>query len=808
MKKEKQKKYIHKILDLKYESIIIIVSMIFIFLAFFFTSSYQASKDLQRTIIYGKHNGAVLNVDRQDYQNIKNHIKIEEIGLAGKIGEIEIIDGEDITIAGELGIADQAFFDLESFEWIDGRLPENDHEVIVETTFLDNMHMSYAIDSEIDLTVAENGINTEKTYTIVGIIRPISTNWLNTDIPGVLTIGSEEEIFQHERNCYFFSSYDSEEEMSELKDLLSYQNEELIYNTSSYPEKQIETDTIYEYGIISYLFILLFVFGYMLILWKDQIRLKQRINVLKNYGCENKTISFIVIKRIIHNWIKGVTASTFLTAVIYVIGIFVTRNEQAYTVNADPLMLCAISIVILIVMIVMNMIIILPNLKAKSTEENKQIVQKHKTDNNSFTYKKLCRIESLQQRKHIWTTCILSVVGVSVITACIYNASRVQFSFDIQTELNPGYTWSSSYDGLTTEQVNTVKNVYGIEDVIVYNLFSNIVTLKDSSGVNDEYIHLITQGNDEMSLSIYTFPENSSIYDTYIKDKDYEEEWKKGEMVLLMMYDITESDDELMPYDVVNTTQKENIESSKILQFKDEDAHPITICIDDNEQNFTNVEIISKLSDEWQKREDVIADSSIIVSPELFSQMTGMKMHKWNTVEAFVNADADETTAIQLSNITNKQTIDFQDNSQQVDEIYRNYYSTIITIVGIMIFAFVFSLILIVQDQKTYFEAIQSKIKLFSELGLDQKNIRKLYFKPAPHILTLILIVAHVGELLLMGSTGINASRVSDLYVRLISTYQNNFDYFPWVLDILLSGIYLLVIYLSFQNMPNEKDRT
>lgn len=804
MKKEgKRKYYLHRVLETKYESIVVTVSLVFLFLAILFTSSYQASRQLQRRNIYGVHNGIITNITSEDYEKIKSHLSVNHTGLIGAQGEIMVKEGDTYLSIGEVGISDENLWSFESFQWIDGRAPQSENEIVVETNILNQLNLSYTCPQTITLWILEEGkeVPVERTYELVGIVRPFSSNWSisSAQIPGALTCGSTDTIFSTSVHCLIDTTHTSQEEMSELKSLFSYKSERLIYNSYSYPEEIDNTYESYAYGSVSYTILILFIFAYLLILLKDQPRIKERVQTLKHMGCTNGTLFKITLRSVLINWFNGFMIAGLITLLVYCVSYFIALHSTSFAVSMTSSSFL-LGIAVLPVMSVLHVLFLSLDLRAK---EKQPYFRKRKTADKSLTYPSLKRIFTYSQAKHTIMTCALLILSMTAITTCIFTAYSAYYDYEMIRELNAGYSWMSTANGLNLQQLLAVQNAYGIDEVVSYNELTTdmyrAVEITDETDNNESYIDMITGGvsNQNFSSSIISFPKDSSVYNAYIKGKSYENDFNEGKTVILYMPSITESStDYSLPYEQVNTLENAELENASILNYVLTDNSAITLHYNEGSYTFDQVEVITKLTGKTQQREDIFTLGSIIVCPSLYAKITGIDNETYNTVYAYTNPQtADETTAIQMSNISKTETIEFTDDSSVIENAYYEFLTTAITALGILLFIFVFSLVSLTQAQQNYFEKAKSKILLVRQIGAQQRQIKKLFYKPSAGTISTILILIHVFMLFMLGFYSSKSYYSSDTAVNILSTLQLRYAYFPWMIDILCVGIYLAYVY-------------
>ncbi len=165
----------------------------------------------------GNFHVAYYDVPVDDLYIFKNHRDIETINLTMDIGYAKVASkNEDKPYAFIKAFTDSSLENL-SVKLVEGRLPKNDHEILIPTHLKTNGRLELKLNSEITLDVGKR-IHTEdkfeldqsnpflktediidttsKTYKIVGIIERPATNIESYDAPGYtfITHLDEDEI--------------------------------------------------------------------------------------------------------------------------------------------------------------------------------------------------------------------------------------------------------------------------------------------------------------------------------------------------------------------------------------------------------------------------------------------------------------------------------------------------------------------------------------------------------------------------------------------------------------------------------------
>ena len=185
------------------------------------SSSFQYAQYLHNSYLCGQWDMAFLNQSDDDYQQLLQDSNITHLGKIYYGGEVV----ENNQNLGYIGYYDEEAMEMANIHLLQGRLAENENEIVVEAM----------IQEELDLTI--NQVITihynhhSKDYQIVGIIDNYSTQWLSRGLSFITT-----SIESNEMDLLVCGKYVNQ---------LWNQYSEGICNTSIHPEYQIMTASGY-----------------------------------------------------------------------------------------------------------------------------------------------------------------------------------------------------------------------------------------------------------------------------------------------------------------------------------------------------------------------------------------------------------------------------------------------------------------------------------------------------------------------------------------------------------------------------------
>ena len=171
-------------------------------------SSLQASRIEHQKKIEGDYHYEFAEVSKSDIDNIINNENIESLFVTKKIGatEIENLEGNKVNI--EIDELSSNAYDSLGIEITDGRLPENDSEIVISNNINRYADINLSIGNDINLEITDENNNKQiKEYSIVGKVEITSTS---IEMPGI-----------YENSTYSILSY--------LEDQNDYTNKYNIY---------------------------------------------------------------------------------------------------------------------------------------------------------------------------------------------------------------------------------------------------------------------------------------------------------------------------------------------------------------------------------------------------------------------------------------------------------------------------------------------------------------------------------------------------------------------------------------------------
>ena len=169
----------------------IFISMFFAFFMIMFSCILFYSLDKydyeKRAYLHGKWDVIVEYIDNEDetiLNNLRHYSKKGQFSIGGQV----VSDNQNI---GYIGYYDEIGLKLANLHLLEGRLPTNDHEVVVEKSAL--LSMNLTLDQSINLNYEVNDQIKTKIYKVVGVVEDYVYYW---GTKGLSFITSEMESYE------------------------------------------------------------------------------------------------------------------------------------------------------------------------------------------------------------------------------------------------------------------------------------------------------------------------------------------------------------------------------------------------------------------------------------------------------------------------------------------------------------------------------------------------------------------------------------------------------------------------------------
>ena len=475
--------------------LLLVISLSTFLLSFIFIYDHH-QKIKQEELTYQRY-GNFHGIDYSGNNSKYDCKDIEMVGNCYLVGELNVPQEY-------LGSFDTNMFSLANFNLLEGRLPLDNKEVVVETALLDTLKISYEVNKNISIVV--NG--TAITYKIVGIIPSYTNSWVTDQehfYPGMITTNE---------------TSNSKISFIKMKDNRSdtIYNLNVLINTNSYPNllpveqssgmtgEEIELreydESLEEKQLLFFVAIIILT-DIIIILSVFSNSIKQRrkqISLLRALGCKKVEVSRLL-------FFEGVVVASVgvLLGSILVIMVCLAMSMK---ILLAVIVGCALLNIIIV--IISSMI---PTLYISKIE--------------------LTGNFSKKRRKYINNSAIFPLITICISTVFIYyvyqsvgayNAysinqayRKVSSDYSITQEYFDINTAISNLDGYRISDVEKIRNIAGIDEVYYEQGYNFIV---DTIIDNTNMVGLSIVGlEDNQKEDIKDIFEDKQVYQDFISGK-------------------------------------------------------------------------------------------------------------------------------------------------------------------------------------------------------------------------------------------------------------------------------------------------
>lgn len=198
----------------------------------------------------------ISNTERQKRQ-LEDHPYFAECGMA--VSGLSMVDGDGNKYAYSLGWVDDTMLEIGNITLREGRFPENEKEIVVETGVLTELGYSFELGQEITLFMPEDsrGNGRMETFELVGILKGSMSFWnVGTYMPNILvTENALEGVYFRAKYVYCYSLKEQYEK-ADVEELYQNLNEaykemkntgwKLFFNSSLYTGSFWESTELYK----------------------------------------------------------------------------------------------------------------------------------------------------------------------------------------------------------------------------------------------------------------------------------------------------------------------------------------------------------------------------------------------------------------------------------------------------------------------------------------------------------------------------------------------------------------------------------
>lgn len=140
----------------------------------------ESKKEMNQKI-YGEWQAAFFDIDEKDKKILESNPFINNEGIMKVYGDIQDKNNNEI---GSIGTINSELFKIGRLDLLEGKLPENSDEIVMETSTLSSLGYPYLLNQVVELPIKEYQNPNEillKKYKLTGILRSYSMNWYHDD---------------------------------------------------------------------------------------------------------------------------------------------------------------------------------------------------------------------------------------------------------------------------------------------------------------------------------------------------------------------------------------------------------------------------------------------------------------------------------------------------------------------------------------------------------------------------------------------------------------------------------------------------
>lgn len=546
----------------------ILLAMIFSSGMLFFASSYLSSKLEAAKNRLGAQDFIFTNISEDIMTDAKENSGLLEYGAAHILGRVSTDNAEAAGFFDDkayVGYLDDTAMRLSNISFIEGRYPENDGEIALESASYQRLNLKAKVGDKITLNVyPQMGKTTsdkfiKKEYTLVGIATNKLTNLTGTfgsawkfEIPSAFVAQSTQtEVGGKEALTFYCSVSSMDSRLNKTRDYIfqnhdfDYEYEDYIidsYKTYSGIGKELNGSFALEFGIFFILILLLIsCLGIINAFSNNLNERKKQIGMLKTLGATTRQIINIYGREAFFITLIcvpfSVTGSYFISKFVFKI----IDKEIEFVPNIAVMIACAVFSIICVMLAALIPLIkaskISPIQSIRNIEISRKVKKKKIKSQKQFSMPKLLAKRNLNfYRGRQITVCIILIA--TILFSC-YGFSFVDYvidenwqpPFDYYMQSNSHNNWDmfnlkSKNSGYTNDEKNELLNIPYIE---------NVTSEKDIAAVLefDKYTPFLKYSylRNFNTESLYTpglniTPENfdeliTKAGDSYLEDKDY-----------------------------------------------------------------------------------------------------------------------------------------------------------------------------------------------------------------------------------------------------------------------------------------------
>ena len=599
----------------------IVIAIVFIYLILTLIVSFNISTEKMAKTTAGDYHIRYYGVSLENVNTLKSYTKsadIDKIGITQELGVADFKTGNKFKQNLYIEAFDEFSLNNSGLQLIEGRLPENENEIIISEFCINNGDTNLKVGNEINLKLNDD-INKENIkYKIVGIIkRPYIEI---PELKGYAAITKLEKT-REEKECNIIIRFNNPQGIVSfekvMEDVIKYdsseENTDLLYSQGVY--SGIDNKRSLEIFAIMCILIVSIVVG-LLIKNSFNISIVEKekyYGILSSVGATTKQIKKSVIyESIIYLLIAlpigivlGILISFLLTEGIQSVLLLanVSKNFKLEFTVSIP--------VIILITIIMFIITYLATYKSaeKATRlsdiekirsnkyikskkvKNKKGVEKNIAYKNIVNNTKMFRVTTI-------SICISIILFILITSISKYISGAVEVYNNDRYNMQIGFSGNGNVD--VEEKLDYIKQICELDNINYYNI-NEMRTLgvdREFKGISKEIY------NSYRYIELHVYLVDDKIYEKYIKSLNISEKEINNGAILINEFNTNyyTQDDNYLDYKLADIKEEEKL---PILINGEKLEIPITKIVNESYQKF------------WMKEEGKTSNKEVASYPEL-----------------------------------------------------------------------------------------------------------------------------------------------------------------------------------------------
>ena len=443
---------------------------------------------------FGSYHLILKGLDDEELRTAKNHADVDKVGIINSLGIIEYDDESSIGF----GYMDKNALEFNQLEFIEGNMPQNENEIVLDDVALDKLGYNKELNQKIKLKYGDFSLQDiiEKEFTLVGITKASETSIARKSYTGIFskeyminTRDMSKEKFNvllTVKNAKHLSGEEIKLKANKIGNDIGLSKANIIVNEDYINSQKPDIEIVIGAVIILLIIIVSSILVIYNIFYMSIVSKVQEFGKLRAIGARKKQIKAIVFKEGIYLAIIGIPIGVILG---YTIGEFIVSNLMQMGSSS-------FNLYIIIAVVIMSLLtVIISLLKPMKIASRISIVEaikfngddkgsKSRKGYGELDLKKLAYANIKRNKKRTYITILsLTLSGIIFISmATILNSmdaktmAKSNFPYDIEISLDD-YTYGDdespnteinilqANNPISSDFINKIKNIDGVTEV-------------------------------------------------------------------------------------------------------------------------------------------------------------------------------------------------------------------------------------------------------------------------------------------------------------------------------------------------------